>query len=374
MIGLDKLLDIATYLDKTATGKPETLPTLRHFLHEVYISNEYQAWLSESQFLGPGNLEAKPREPREAARKFPELKHLLTEYGFVTNGRINVKVDSHFGRVHITDGFWVEPTRRVFPTCDESEIVCRHIRENLNLRGDGFLIDPACGSGHHALGLKDIFPRRVSLDISGRAIGFCRFNSILLDDVRHAVGFGDVRAGIPLEYTPPANAHVVFAVNMPFAIDPKESPSERLFTLAQDGGDRGIELTLAALRAIADFSTRNPNIGSIDAVVLAYSLGSQKRRAGGWSWEVEKLAEQLLPDAEIKFTLLEGEKLWRVNGKKEQDNPMPLAKLSLKADCRFTYGDLEREQKKVLFSKLASSYNAAGFTHMGYGLVTARIR
>jgi hypothetical protein len=369
MIGVDRLFDITIYLDRQSSKRSQILHDLRAFLNAVYVSDEYQKWLKNAQFFGSRSVEGKPREPVEAGGIIPKLKHLLTEYGLVANGRMNIKVDRHFDRIHITDGFWVEPTRRVFPTCDESEIVCKHIKSNIKLNGPGYLIDPACGSGHHALALRELFDRRVSLDISGRALAFCRFNSVLHGDVKHAVGFGDVRDGIPLEYTAPHGSHVVFAVNMPFAIDPKDHLSERSYRLAQDGGDRGIELTIASLRAIKNFAKQNSSVAATDAVILTYSLGYFNKTNSIWDWELDMKAKALLKDWNTKFHLLETENLWRVNGKKEQKNPMPVEKLELKADCIFTYSDLERDAKRLGFRNQANLFKGSGFTHLGYGLL-----
>jgi hypothetical protein len=373
MMGLDRLFELVSYLDRISNTDPVIVTELQDYLTVIFDSDDYQKWLAEDQFLGGRSQRGKPREPLRAAAKAPELKHLPYQYALVANGRLQLKIDKHFDRIHVTDGFWVDPSKRVYPTCDESQILCNFINGHVRLVSDGFLIDPACGCGHHSLGLHARFRKRVSLDINGRSLAFCRFNSILQGDVRHLVGFGDVRDGIPLEIASHEGDHVVFAVNMPFSIPPHAETFSSVGTsLAQTGGDRGIELTLAALDAISDFSRRSV-FEALDAAVLCYTLGYQEDD-GSWRWEIDEIARELFEGsaASVSFHLLKDEKLWRVNGKKEQPNPMPLESLVKRADCRITYHDSVRDSKREGYLEKIRSLKAEGFTHLGYGILHVR--
>jgi hypothetical protein len=356
MIGVNRLFDISENLVRDEA----LVAPLKSYLESIFKSKSYQDWLNDAQYLGYRSIHGKPLEPHEAGKDNPGGKFILAKHGLSAGGRLEVKVDRHRDRIHVTDGFFVPPTDRIFPTCDESEIVCRFIEENIEIHEESLLIDPACGCGHHALGLSTQFARRVSLDISGRALAFARLNSILNSDTKHALGFGDVRSGIPLEYTSPPGSHTVFAVNMPFAIDPKDHWEQSAKTLlSQDGGDRGIQLTFAVLDAIGDFQKRNSG-SSIDAVVLCYTLGRYDEGSGIGSWEVVDYAED--------------EKLWRVNGIKSQSNPMHVSNMELKAECRNTYSDHLRENKKSGYNRLAKGYIEAGYTHLGYGVLHVRLK
>lgn len=340
MIEIDQLFSLSNTLLKDSYR----VESLRTYLEAIYDSASYQEWLEDDQYLGFRSIKGKPKEPPEAEIAAPGGKRLIADHRLSSGGRLTVKVDRHKDRIHLTDGFFTPPTVRVFPTCDESEIVCKYIENNLEIEENGMLIDPACGCGHHALGLRSLFSRRVSLDISGRAIAFARLNAILNSDTRHSLGFGDVRIGIPIEIANPGG-QVVFAINMPFAIDPKNSDDKSgpIF-LAQDGGDRGVQLTFSALDSIRDFKDRNPS-SPVDAVVLCYSLG-YKDSQNIWHWEVEEHAKKVFENGCVEFVLQETEKLWRVNGIKSEPNPMPVERLELKADCKNTYSDHVREVKR----------------------------
>ena len=373
MIGDERLRQISGYLDRVSNDDPEVLVKLREYLNAVYDSEEYQRWLSEDQYAGQRSFDGKPPEPHEASLKYPEYKHLLTEYALIAGGRLQVKIDRHFDRIHITDGFWVSALDRVFPTCDESELVCNYIRSKIDVDSDSLFIDAACGSGHHTLGLKGHFKRRASFDISGRAITFARFNSILNEDARHLVGFGDVRDGICEELIAPVGGHVVFGINMPFAIPPERRKGTQRFSFSQDGGDRGAELTNAALMAVQQFADRDKGYKKLDAVILCYSLG-RKGHDGSWFWEIPQWAQDLFPDGKTEFHLCHDQMLWRVNGKKEQPNPMPIESITLKADCVHTFSDSVREAKRSAYVERVKEFKAEGFTHLGYGIVHVSVR
>lgn len=371
MIGIDRLVHVTSFLDRVSNVDPGLVGALRDYLNAVYDSAEYQQWLAGDQYLGDRSFKGKPSEPFEASQRFPTLKHLLTGHALVSSGKLQVKIDRHFDRVHITDGFWVPALDRVFPTCDESEIVCNAIRRLVPHSENLYLLDPACGSGHHSLGLKDYCSRRASFDVSGRALAFARFNSILNGDSRHLVAYGDIKDGICEEAIPLETSHMVFAVNMPFAIPPERSDAKVRFSFAQDGGNEGSEFTLAALSAIRKFMDRGLKYAALDAVVLCYSLGKELGD-GNWSWSLESVAREHFPDSDVSFELLQEERLWRVNGKKEQENPMPLEKIVLKADCRHTFSDSVRDQKRDAYSERVRELKSRGYSHLGYGIIHIR--
>lgn len=363
MLDLDRLADLIDELRHA----PTQVGLLRNYLASIYDSPSYQAWLNDDQYLGYRSVRGIPVEPREAAAAAPAMKHLLDRHRLSAGGRLKVKVDRHGDRTHITDGFFTPPNKRVFPTTDESILVCDYIRHHLAIQPDAILIDPACGCGHHALALADLFKFRVSLDVSSRALAFARFNALLNGDTGHAIGYGDVRDGIPIEFQPSPRQSTVFAVNMPFAIDPKIGGNQPATLLAQDGGDRGIVLTLAALRAVNDYRSRN-STSPVEAVVLCYTLGKEVA-PGRYQWEIEAQAEAIMPSATRVFHLAKDEMLWRVNGRKSELNPMPVENLARKADCENTFSDHVRDEKRAGFQRLAAEYRAAGYSVLGYGIL-----
>jgi hypothetical protein len=109
-----------------------------------------------------------------------------------------------------------------------------------------------------------------------------------------------------------------------------------------------------------------PPSSHLRCAILAYSIGDQTTD----SWKVDGKATRRFGDA-ARWELLDGQPLWRVNGRKEQPNPMPLGSLKLKADCRFhvrnpANRDGVREDYEALTTELAGK----GFYHLGYGVVT----
>ncbi len=64
------------------------------------------------------------------------------------------------------------------------------------------------------------------------------------------------------------------------------------------------------------------------------------------------------------------EPLWRVNGKKEQPNPMPLENLALKADCRFDVVDPSRRAEiREGYRALVQECAGKGWDHLAYGII-----
>jgi hypothetical protein len=102
-------------------------------------------------------------------------------------------------------------------------------------------------------------------------------------------------------------------------------------------------------------------------VSVAYSLGSVHDD----SWVVAEKATERFGSAHVNWSLMDSERLWRVNGKKEEPNPMPLSALKRKADCRFyVRREANRERIRAEYDQLAQELEDAGYTHLGYGALT----
>jgi len=183
-------------------------------------------------------------------------------------------------------------------------------------------------------------------------------------------GLNDIRQGFPLLFDKLHCQRALVVVNMPFAIYPQGPNLPR--TLAQDGGDRGVALTFAALEAVQKLARTAPGIKHLHLVILFYSLGAKKR--GGWHWEVEAKARQMFPDAVISITVPQNDKMWRVNGVKAEANPMDLSRMEQKARCAQTFAPDEMESARQGYLALEAQFRNAGYSHLGYSILDIKVR
>lgn len=348
-----------------------TTGEIREFLTAIYEHEEYQAFLSQGQFELTDEGPARFRVPPEIIGRHGTAFRLLSNprCGLVrSSGILEVKVNRYFDAVHVTDGYWTPASVRVFSTTDESIQICNYIRSKSLDRSHSILIDPACGSGAHALGSG--FDRVVCLDVGVRAITYARLNAILNNSAGWLLGLNDIRSGLPTALSA-IGEDFVYAVNMPFAIMPKiEVPGVQLDLVpAQDGGDHGMSLTQAALSALRSLWQSSKRLRRVTAVVLFYSLG----RSEEGPWEIEDVARRILPDGVPTLTLMSQERMWRVNGRKVARNPMPLSELELKADCRMTWRASEEQLVREGYRALGRQLVEEGWSHLGYGLLEIRL-
>jgi hypothetical protein len=369
VIDADTLHLISQQLAKFLQQRDPILEELKKQINEIYASSEYQKWLAEDQFYADLDLKGRFRVPDDIANGDHERRRLLDKFELVVNDFLTVKIDKHGDRLHLTDGLWAPPDRRVFPFSDESELLVRYAREHGIIDGTDVLVDPACGCGHHGLALDGI-GAKISLDINLRAIAYCRINTILNGSQSMLLGVNDITQGLPVALSDYLGGKVLFLINMPFAI----YPSSKDRSLSQDGGDRGIELTLAALSAVNKFQQANTWAKEIRAVVLAYSLGRSLN--GPWDLveRAQKMFEKSKTPCEVKFELAGGEQMWRVNGRKEQANPMHVSKLKLKAGCRFSYPAWQEEKITEGYRALENNFLREGFEYLGYGMMDIKVR
>jgi|GEM_PF-3474152 len=359
MLSADSLFLLERDFDEYNSQDPERLVKIVYLLNKIYNLREYQNWLNDGQYHSSYSQSCKFFLPNNFGTDLTtQDKNLLNNLKLINSGQLEVKIDKHDGKIHLTDGSWVDPKIRVYPFTDESSIIYNYFRNNCDSIPD-LLIDPACGCGHHGLALNEI-ETKISLDINLRSIAYCRINALISGMPQMLTGLNDIRVGIPKPIDMVSSNSTLITINMPFAIFPKLST-----VLAQDGGDRGIALTLSALNAVKKFSNSAKNILKIRAIVLFYSLGSLKDN----QWEVVDNAFALFGKDRVKFKILTDEKMWRVNGKKEQSNPMPIEFLEKKAECRHTYTEVMSDQARLGFISLKNIFIGNGFSHLAYGIL-----
>jgi hypothetical protein len=362
MLSLDDLSRLRKHLTGPDATAPADLADLKQVLKLIYNLPEYQTWLNGDHFFGPEDARSRFYLPTRFGQDLAgSLKWLPERYGLINGDMLTAKIDVHEGRIHLTDGNWVNPTERVYPYTEESEQIVNFIAKRKLLSDVDLLVDPACGCGHHSLGLASV-PRKINLDINPRALEFARLNAAIagMHDILFAEN--DIRRNIPRPLYDLVSEHTLIVVNMPFSIQPTFDGSSR--SLAQDGGDRGIEFTTAALAAIAAYM-KECRSARVSAVVLFYSLGNPAKG----TWDILDIAEELLPQGSYDFSLLEGQTMWRVNGRKSESNPMPIDRLATKALCEHTYSHSDRSKALDWYATRTAAYAELGFTDLGYGVL-----
>jgi hypothetical protein len=360
MLGGDSLFNLERRLDDLVSKSPDSIAEFCGVLRDIYDTPSYREWLdSSSPSLSPYQL-----DPLFGTGVSFEMRRFLDSTGLINGSTLEVKIDDHLGRIHLTDGPWVPASFRVYPYGDESALICNYVKEKgYHLEAD-VLIDPAAGCGHHGLGLREI-PTQAYYDVNPRATVFCRINSILARAERMQSGLSDLRDGMPAILKKIAAKYVLTTINMPFAIFPKAD--ELPATLAQDGGDRGVALTFAALRAVKDWADNAPGIETLRLVLLFYSLGNNKE------WEVVRKASEIF-NRPVDHIIFNKEKMWRVNGVKSEPNPMPISHIRTKARCSHTYSIVDQDAAEQGYLNLEHRYQEAGFDRLGYGIIDILVR
>lgn len=351
MITADELSLIPRQLKNDRSLKSEILAIFQ----EIVNTSRYQDWLRNEQFTG--NLFRLDDEERN--------NPLLNQFNLVKDGRLQVKAHSFRGAIFLTDGLWIPNQHRVYPFYDESHQLLQHTEKNKLHQLASSLIDPSCGCGHHALATSKI-QQNYAFDISYRAIIYTAINALINSTERIFIKQNDIQDGIPEELSIAIGKRVLFLINMPFAI----APLPNILPLATDGGVTGAKWTFKALEALKNFVLNNPDKDSIHASILCYTVGDRQHS----KWEVVEKANQMFGESKVSWTLLKDEKLWRVNGKKEQLNPMNLAEgLPKKADCQLYVKDRDREELRTQYKNLVKSLNNAGWEYLGYGIVDIQV-
>ena len=347
---MDILSQLATILQSDTTSTART----RSVLMDLYALQEYQDWLDEEQFDG-----RRFRIPLGFTFDDPRLRRHLESIRLVSDNILDVRINVSDGLVFITDGLFVPADFRVPPWTDESDHIVARTRHLGWDKWADAVVDLAVGCGITPIRL-DV-PDRFGFHYSLRGLGFALLNAALNERPFSLIGTVDIEKGVPLRGGGlPKN--VLFVANMPFAIEPVGGT----ITPHAAGGENGYEKTLMAVKAISQFVSASRGTSVVRSVILAYSVGSQSRN----DWVVEREARKLFASHEVAWMILERENLWRVNGKKEQPNPMPLSSLQLKADCRYYVRDKRlRDVLRQGYVRKELELKRQGFDSLAYGIL-----
>lgn len=239
----------------------------------------------------------------------------------------------------------------VFPYADEALILLELSTKIKEAQGKEFscVYDPFCGDGKAGLliAYHHIAQKVWGSDLNPRAIAYAKENATLNGlEAKSCFFLSDVTKDKFCK-TP---QNTLWIANPPFALKAKGVD----LAVMRDGGENGLTLTTMFVSKALEASQKGDVI-----LGIGYS-----RMAQDGLVELEKQLNGICEPYCIKpkLQLLEGQKLWRgFNGKKEQNNPMPISEevFALKANP-------ENQEELLAYKKAARFHNLAGFNKLGY--------
>lgn len=290
--------------------------------------------------------------------------NMLEAAGFAFDGQLRVRVNRMNGRLFVTDGVWVDPRWRVFPFSDESQTLLAHASAHLGW--PDWTLDLAAGCGHNMLGF-DGAERRIGFDVNTRALAYAVINRALngIDARRHGLALNDICDGIPACIAAGLDGRVLILANMPFGL----APDRDALPLTSNGGPSGARLQIATFRAVRDLAAAKPAL-EIRACLMGLTVGD--RRTG--RWEIVEKAHECFGADHVNWTLLREEKVFRVNGVRELDNPVALGvALPRITECALYVKDAERGERRAAYEQLALQHEEMGNPDASYGIVDVRL-
>jgi hypothetical protein len=337
--------------------EPARVEALRDVLTQIAAHPAYREWEAVSQYASSLFV-----IPSELTFGGDERRRLLEALGLAVDDVLRIKINVTAGQVFVTDGLWVHQDFRTFPFVDESDLLHARCAELDWDRWATCVLDPATGAGHNALRYPHPQARRYGFDINARALSYASINAALNGVGGSTFGINDIREGLPPVFGQSTAERVLVLANMPIGLSPFEGTLPR----SAEGGRYGYERTMEALRAVHELEGLLDGESRLRALILSYSVGN--RQDGRWA--VPEYAADLFGAERVTWHLNEEEMLWRVNGRKEESNPMPLERLERKAECKFhVRRDADRPEIKRGYAKLTAELHDLGFDHLAYGIV-----
>jgi hypothetical protein len=238
----------------------------------------------------------------------------------------------------------------VFPYEDESAALLQRVKER-GLSAD-VVVDLASGCGHSVVAAP-YAETRIGVDVSQRAGSLTVLNAALNERLVEFHNFDFTAAELLETVVRPTSRHL-FILNAPHAPVPvsEELPAHSA------GGPTGSDLVCGALENLA----RHRGSGA-KVLVYTYSIGALESNR----WHILERSTELFGDG-VSWSS-GSQKVWRVNGVKQERPPMPLDGLRQKAFCRLSISDVDRPVVEAEYSKLADSLAQDGWDVLGVGFL-----
>lgn len=258
--------------------------------------------------------------------------------------------------VCISDAPWHFRAGGVFPWNDESELLLDYANFTQLAANSYTIIDPACGCGHTIVGYSGR-GERYGMDVNPRAGRFVAINA-MLNELEIFYTENNIFNGLPAAVM--GGDHRLLLANLPSTLSPKKDALPN----TSDAGTHANTPAIAMLRAASRLPERWGTV-----VLGSYSLGND---ATG-EWSLLQAAQRLLPECLVTWNLTDAP-IWRVNGKKQERNPLRIRDgLAKKAECRVSIPDSQREEARQGYRQLIPVLESEGWNLLGYGLLTIRM-
>jgi hypothetical protein len=323
---------------------------LNEQLRAIHASLPYRDWLGTVAEVQPFELSDVADVP------------LLEKAGLASSGRLLAKLNLTESGIFLTDGVWIEPRVRVFPFCDESVALIGFVRKSGLAGWADWTLDLATGCGLNAMSLGG---QSVAFDINPRALAYATVNRALNGILGEncVLALNDIRDGIPKAVGPDLRGHVLILANLPFG----PAPSADALPLTSNGGESGIDLQIAAYRAIERFVRSANGRFSVRACLMGLSVGDHAANR----WDIVERAIEHFGADRVKWHLLSEEHVFRIDGVRQLENPAPVAvAMPSLASCRlYTPNESERATKIEAFANLAKRHQDRGNPDIAYGIV-----
>ena len=325
------------------SAEPALAASLRGELSSLFETSAYREW-----------HRSEPREPFSPDGAFPHLESA----GLLREGKLQVKVNRIGEKLFVTDGAWVDHVMRVFPDPDEAFVLLDYVKEHGLETWPALVVDTAAGSGHTPLGFPGSVPR-VACDVNVRALAYASINGRIngFNATTFATLLNDMKLGFPSHLKPPGNT--LFLNNVPFA----PSPDDSSLALNSGGGETGADLQAASFRLVEKFHRENRV--PVRACFLTWTLGDIRRD----HWEVPALCEEIFPGAKIRWTMIQHD-----YDAPELPNPSPLGPmLDHLAKSQYAVNRENANGNVARFRRLGAKLEAAGYTHIAYGMLDVQL-
>lgn len=261
--------------------------------------------------------------------KDPQILEIATRYGLVKDGRFPYEVNEVGGLRFIVDAEKPdldEGEVPVYPYHDEGADILELVKDIFDQRKRVFstCIDSFSGGGHSGLPIlhAGIAEKLIGHDINPRAVRLAQANAALNEMPNTVFSQRSVTESVE-----PSEGNTLYIANPPFALRAQGTT----LPVYRDGGDNALVLLRVFLHGVM----RASQPGDVICGVLM-SRGMQNTTEDGRDTvEAAALLDGILDQygGRGSVSLYAGRKIYRgFNGKKEQDNPMPIDLLYLKAD------------------------------------------